>query len=500
MLKADVGWAGRDAAHSRAVPLWWNLFSSIVLLGVFIAFILGISLLLGWVSVNLPSEAVALDFRLYRAAVASQTPQITHLVFSLLNDPGLDYSVPIAICLGYVWWKRRGNIIAAGVAVALTLVIGAWTMPYTQWFGFRPRPFMLAPEVVIDPVWRQIWAAVPSFPSGHVRELAGLCLVLSHFWPRARVISFLYLVVVAVTRVYIGAHFATDVLAGLIIGLSSGAFSVLAVGRGVRVVSSISHTNLATRARRYLYPGKSAEVQNRAKLSAKAVRLALPFALVVLVAFVLGLALHPDSPRILADYLRNTDNSLAYPVLRVFDSGSAWLFHWTLTDVTKTYPVLVFLILVWGALRGKKGLAGSLALIAVSGLVSMVLVFVVSPHFDRPRPISTGEVMLPEFRRMQWPGMAAFPDRYLVGLTAMSFILARLWARARVLAYLYPILAAIGLMYFGAAWPTDAFATLVVGYLVAEYALRAVSLFIPASGQLWNDNPQSLIDDSASDG
>ena len=87
-----------------------------------------------------------------------------------------------------------------------------------DWIG-RARP---------DLVFRAVEAANPSFPSGHAMLSAGVYLTLgalaSRFSPRLRIRVFalvaaiLVTLVVGLTRIFLGVHWPTDVLAGWCVG------------------------------------------------------------------------------------------------------------------------------------------------------------------------------------------------------------------------------------------------------------------------------------------
>ncbi|MBI2907199.1 MAG: phosphatase PAP2 family protein [Chloroflexi bacterium] len=452
------------------LPVALDLPLSAVLLGLFLGLIWGVSRLLGFASVNIPSWFQQADAAAYRTIAGINNPQFTDFVFLFFNDPGVDYTIVIAACLGYMWVKRRSNVAAAAAAVGLALVVGAWTMPHMQAFGFRPRPFMEITDIVMNEQWRKIWASIPTFPSGHIREVTGLSLVLAYFWPGARWFALAYVSFIAFTRVYLGAHYPSDVLAGVLVGLLSGSFSLLAVDRGKKTLHSLASIAAVRAGYDYVFRSKSGD-QAADPLAARAIRSGLVFGLLLLGTYVLGNVVYIRDPRILADYLRNTDNSLVYPVFRQFEPGWAQLVYWLFADGVKTYAALVALILGYGAFRGRDRLGRGAIAVLVAFVAALAVVTVFGGGFERTRPFGTGEVPLPEEWQSRWPGPASFPDSYLVLVMALSWILVRTWPGLRIPAIIYPLLSAVSLLYFGAAWPTDAVATLVAGYWVAEYSL-----------------------------
>src|SRR3972149_1905906 len=62
---------------------------------------------LGYISVHMPPQVQDWDTALYRSINHLQDPGVTKWILALLNDPGIDYTLMIAPCLGYLWARRR---------------------------------------------------------------------------------------------------------------------------------------------------------------------------------------------------------------------------------------------------------------------------------------------------------------------------------------------------------------------------------------------------------
>lgn len=128
----------------------------------------------------------------------------------------------VLFCFGVIFfWRRRdfGWAILAGV---MALIFDQGMARLLPIIIFRQRPFTALPNHLSQAAMA-IWSAWPSFPSGHTRDTTVFMTVLAAFmpkylrWPMAA-----FAVFIAWTRIYVGAHYPTDVIAGLIIGYLIG--------------------------------------------------------------------------------------------------------------------------------------------------------------------------------------------------------------------------------------------------------------------------------------
>ncbi len=108
--------------------------------------------------------------------------------------------------------KRNAIVMGAGLAASGILTIG---MKYS--FN-RTRPFNAYPFII-----KKGEGGGPSFPSGHTSSAFATATSLSLFYPKWYVIapSFLWASAVGYSRMELGVHYPSDVLAGAIIGAGS---------------------------------------------------------------------------------------------------------------------------------------------------------------------------------------------------------------------------------------------------------------------------------------
>ncbi len=107
---------------------------------------------------------------------------------------------------------RKGFVIGASFLTAMTLET------CLKHLVRRQRPFNASED--ID---QKIHSHGFSFPSGHCTEAFAIATSLSLTWPKWYVITpaFLWAGTVAYSRMFLGVHYPSDVLAGILIGVGS---------------------------------------------------------------------------------------------------------------------------------------------------------------------------------------------------------------------------------------------------------------------------------------
>ena len=156
----------------------------------------------------------------------------THRVAAL---NGLFVGLGTAEKLGLLWilaavvvgWGRRwGFRWTLGLAVLTGLTTFAAD---SAAFGLkdltnRPRPFEAHPQ--IHPLYV---VHSSSFPAGHAATAFAGAAVLAYVVPRAAPFLAFVASSIGLSRVYVGVHYPTDVLAGAAVGLAVGGIGVLAL-------------------------------------------------------------------------------------------------------------------------------------------------------------------------------------------------------------------------------------------------------------------------------
>jgi membrane-associated phospholipid phosphatase len=89
----------------------------------------------------------------------------------------------------------------------------------------RPKHFEEHGVLAFDPFATS--ASFASFPSGHATTVGALTAIVCLLFPRLRLVAFVLAILLASTRILVGAHYPSDVIAGLGFGLWFGYFIAL---------------------------------------------------------------------------------------------------------------------------------------------------------------------------------------------------------------------------------------------------------------------------------
>jgi undecaprenyl-diphosphatase len=130
------------------------------------------------------------------------------------------------VVIGLVWWlwfqngevrRKREVLLAAMLASFPALAVSR----ILSWVFFRPRPLNETRLLFRAPygVSAAFWEGLSSFPSDHAVLFFALATGIFFVSRRAGWFTFAYVsIIICLPRIYIGAHYATDILAGAAIG------------------------------------------------------------------------------------------------------------------------------------------------------------------------------------------------------------------------------------------------------------------------------------------
>jgi undecaprenyl-diphosphatase len=190
-------------------------------------------LLLGAVAIvaAIVAAMVLLDADL--AEAGRSVPGWVHLAFHELTDFGKSgwFLWPAGLLLPAIAVAASprlpgfSRLVLAALAVRISFLFAAIALPslfvtiIKRVIG-RARPFVgghLDPFLYAHPVWRPDYA---SMPSGHATTAFAAAVAVALLWPRLRVPMLIYAFLIAASRVVLGAHYVSDVVAGAAVGVA----------------------------------------------------------------------------------------------------------------------------------------------------------------------------------------------------------------------------------------------------------------------------------------
>jgi undecaprenyl-diphosphatase len=162
------------------------------------------------------------DEALFRAInrLTGQIAVIDHVLIAV-GRPGTFY-VPFALALGWWLWFNWREAIMGGAVLAAVIGIVDAVGAQLKHLAQRPRPCLAMSDIIL---LEQPCGGLYSFPSNHAMNTAAAAAFLHVLYPKSGWVSWPLVGVIGLSRVYIGAHYVTDVLGAWVIGGLLGAGS-----------------------------------------------------------------------------------------------------------------------------------------------------------------------------------------------------------------------------------------------------------------------------------
>ncbi len=135
-----------------------------------------------------------------------------------------NWYITYLILLGISWTKggTKGKLAVVGVLLLIVVTDQTGYRLLKEFFA-RPRPC----AVLTDALTPIGCTGTFSFPSNHALNNFAAAMFFYRLFPKLKWVLFITAVLIAISRVYLGLHYPSDVIGGAIIGLGFGyVFSV----------------------------------------------------------------------------------------------------------------------------------------------------------------------------------------------------------------------------------------------------------------------------------
>jgi membrane-associated phospholipid phosphatase len=147
--------------------------------------------------------------------------QETRNVFEWITKAGIS-TVYLIVSLGlfifFRWIRKHRRYADRALLFFSNIALSGILANIVKFLVGRLRPKMLFEKGLygFDPF--RVGYEFNSFPSGHAATVFAIAVSCSIFWPKYRILFFMFAMTVALSRLVLNAHYPSDVLAGAYIG------------------------------------------------------------------------------------------------------------------------------------------------------------------------------------------------------------------------------------------------------------------------------------------
>ena len=160
-----------------------------------------------------------LDTVLFRAMAQVQSPAVDLLMVTLtgIGESGMVFFAPGLLAIALRPARAPGFM---QLALAIGLAGGLTDFVIKPWIA-RERPYIRDTNIRV--MGKR--PASHSFISGHAANAGAGALAVSGMWPAMRPFLWLLGALIALSRVYVGVHYPSDVVIGFLVGAACGYFA-----------------------------------------------------------------------------------------------------------------------------------------------------------------------------------------------------------------------------------------------------------------------------------
>jgi undecaprenyl-diphosphatase len=144
---------------------------------------------------------------------------VLDILLAYITRLGEDLTIILVSIFLIIFGKKKEKKVS--ILIFVTLLIARLSVLILKRITHRPRPSFVYENVHL--IGHPIFS---SFPSGHTTLATAICVILCFKYARFSAIYIALTILAGISRIYVGQHYPSDVIAGFILG-SCIAFTVL---------------------------------------------------------------------------------------------------------------------------------------------------------------------------------------------------------------------------------------------------------------------------------
>ncbi len=122
---------------------------------------------------------------------------------------------------GYLYWLEGPE------GLCLKAILLAFLIERPIYFALKNSLKRNRPEAALENFHSIVTPSDQfSFPSGHTSAAFMMATLLGYYFPQLIILLYCWAILVGFSRVVLGVHFPTDILVGIILGISTALFSL----------------------------------------------------------------------------------------------------------------------------------------------------------------------------------------------------------------------------------------------------------------------------------